>query len=87
MQTFIKFSIGPPKQTVSQNTNNNGPPNERPVSDQFIPNFDKQWTKSEDFLPGDGIDIYVDWARYLPDNTTFTRVFVRVMDINGSYPI
>lgn len=89
LQTFIKFSIGPPKQSVSQNANNNPLPsaNERPVSEQFIPNFDKQWTKSEDFLLGDGVDIYVDWARYLPDNTTFTRVFVRVVDINGSYPI
>jgi len=38
-------------------------------------------------LPGDGIDIYVDWARYLPDNATFTRIFVRIIDINGNYPI
>ena len=32
---------------------------------------------------GDGIDIYVDWARFLPDNTTFTKVFARVIEISG----
>jgi len=36
---------------------------------------------------GDGVDVYIDWARFLPDNTTFTRVLVRVVDINGTYPI
>ena len=71
---------------MSQN-NNPTAPEEKPVSTQFIPNFDKQWTKSEDFLSGEGVDVYVDWAHYLPDNTTFTRLFVRVIDINGSYPI
>lgn len=60
---------------------------DRPISKQFIPNFDKQWTKSDDFLSNDGIDVYIDWARFLPDNTTFTKVFARVIDINGSYPI
>ena len=36
---------------------------------------------------GDGIDIYVDWARFLPDNTTFTKVFARVIEISGQYPV
>lgn len=52
-----------------------------------MPNFDKQWTKSDEFGPGDGIDIYIDWARYLPDNTMFSKVFARVIDASGQYPI
>ena len=31
-------------------------------------------------MTGDGVDIYVDWARHLPDNTMFTKVLVMVMD-------
>lgn len=52
----------------------------RPFSEQFIPNFEKQYTASDDFLPGDGIDVYVDWARFLPDNTLFSKVLVRCVD-------
>lgn len=59
----------------------------RPHSEQFIPNFDKQYSPSEEFGPGDGIDIYVDWARFLPDNTMFTKCHVRVIDISLNYPL
>jgi hypothetical protein len=53
----------------------------RPYSKQFIPNFDKQWTPSnDDFQDGDGVDVYIDWARHLPDNTTYSKVFVSVID-------
>lgn len=58
----------------------------KPHSQQFIPNFDKQFSANEDFLNGDGIDIYVDWARFLPDNTLFTKCHVRVVDIGVNYP-
>ena len=27
--------------------------------------------------PGEGIDFYIDQLRYLPDNTTFTRLLIR----------
>ena len=55
----------------------------RPQSEQFIPNFDKQFTASEDWKDGDGIDIYVDWARHLPDNSMYSVLLCRVFDYLG----
>lgn len=33
--------------------------------------------KSKFYKPGDGVDIYIDQARYLPDSVTFTRLLIR----------
>ena len=78
------------QQQLSQQLSQQLPPpqQQRPKSEnQFVPNFEKQWTKSDDFQIGDGVDVYVDWARLLPDNTMYTKVFARVVDSNGKYPI
>lgn len=56
--------------------------NEPPKSKQYIPNFDKQYTASEEFDDGDGIDVYIDWARYLPDNAMLTRLYIRAFNSN-----
>jgi hypothetical protein len=35
-------------------------------------------TLSEGFLPTEALDIYIDSCRHLPDNASYTKVFVRV---------
>lgn len=49
----------------------NRPPNEAP----FIPNDQEQQT-DEPFLPKDGVDYYIDGARFLPENTSYPRITV-----------
>ncbi len=47
----------------------------------FIPNTNSQVT-SIPFKDGDGIDIYIDGARFLPENVTFSRVIMRAFTID-----
>ncbi|KXJ14737.1 hypothetical protein AC249_AIPGENE27875 [Exaiptasia diaphana] len=37
---------------------------------------------TEEFSPGNGFDLYIDGARFLPDSVTYTKVAGRVMDKN-----
>jgi len=83
----LKFSIVQPRMQplsvrsqLPSRKGNELPPT--PQTRQYIPNFEKQYTPSEQFEEGDGIDVYIDWARYLPDNTMFTRVHVRAINSN-----
>ena len=50
----------------------------------FIPNEERQW-KNQSFSKGSGIDIYIDGIRFLPDNTTTTKILVKIVDsqLNG----
>lgn len=34
------------------------------------------------FTDGQGIDFYIDGARFLPENTTYSRVVMRVLTID-----
>lgn len=45
----------------------------------FIRNDEIQW-ENRTFDKGSGIDIYVDALRFLPDNVTTTKIFVRIVD-------
>ena len=56
----------------------NRPPDERP----FIPN-DKKAYKDEKFDKKDAIDIYIDGCRFLPENCSFTRVTMHVINKAG----
>ena len=50
------------------------------MSEQFLPNFEKQYTMSEKWLPNNGLDIYIDGTRHLPDNTSMAKLTIRVVD-------
>lgn len=50
------------------------------MSEQFVPNFDKQYTITEKWLPTSGLDIYIDGTRHLPDNSSMTKLTVRIVD-------
>ena len=50
------------------------------MSEQFVPNFDKQYTITEKWLPTSGMDIYIDGTRHLPDNSSMTKLTVRIVD-------
>lgn len=45
----------------------------------FVRNDEIQW-ENRTFDKGSGIDIYVDALRFLPDNVTTTKIFVRIVD-------
>ena len=47
----------------------------------FIPNPMKQFDE-ERFMPGEGIDFYVDGARFLPENVTYTRCLLRAFTLD-----
>ena len=51
----------------------------RPTSalESFLENLKPQHEDGKPFLKGDGIDIYVDAARFLPDNTSCTKIVVK----------
>lgn len=51
------------------------PPNRPPEEVPFIPNDKPQFT-DEPYSGKDGIDLYVDYGRFLPENATYTRVTV-----------
>lgn len=88
MQTSIKVTVSQPLPSMPQMDpykNNplkqvpgmppiapppyNRPPEEAP----FIPN-DKEQFKNEPFEKNDGIDFYIDAARFLPENSAYTRI-------------
>lgn len=48
----------------------------------FIANDQPQYDK-ELFAKGDGIDFYIDAARYLPENCSFTRITVHGFQSDG----
>jgi hypothetical protein len=50
------------------------------MSEQFLPNFEKQYTMSDKWNPNSGLDIYIDGTRHLPDNTSMTKLTVRIVD-------
>lgn len=43
----------------------------------FLENLQPQYDDGKLFKKGDGIDVYVDGARFLPDNTTCTKLVVK----------
>jgi hypothetical protein len=43
----------------------------------FIESKRIQVNKEQFYKKGDGVDIYIDQARYLPDSVTFTRLLIR----------
>jgi hypothetical protein len=45
----------------------------------FIQNDKKQFS-NRPFMKGSGIDVYIDAARFLPDNVTFVKLIVKVID-------
>lgn len=53
-----------------------------PISEQFLPNFERQNTLSGNWLDTDALDVYIDGARHLPDNVTLTKVTAKVIDTN-----
>jgi hypothetical protein len=60
------------------------PPRQPPVEGDekpFIPNQLKQFDE-ERFMPGEAIDFYVDGARFLPENVTYTRCLMRAFTID-----
>lgn len=50
------------------------PNNEKP----FIPNELKQFNDLR-FVDGEGIDFYIDGARFLPENVTYSRVLAKAL--------
>lgn len=54
----------------------------KPNEDPFIVNRKRQF-KDREFLKGNGIDIYVDSARFLPDNTGPCKVIMRVVNADN----
>jgi hypothetical protein len=52
------------------------------LSDPFLENLKPQHEATPYFEYGDGVDFYVDAARFLPDNVTCTKVVVRAVNAN-----
>lgn len=50
------------------------------LTDPFIENLKPQHEATPFFEFGDGVDFYVDGARFLPDNTSCTKVIVRAVN-------
>ena len=48
----------------------------------FIENLNIQY-EDRPFEKGNGIDFYIDSARFLPDNVTVTKVVLFIVDSNG----
>ena len=47
----------------------------------FIPNQMKQYDEKR-FVDGEGIDFYIDGARFLPENATYSRCILRAFTID-----
>ena len=58
---------------------NDQPPNTA-ISEQFIKNEGQEPEDRNLWVAKDGIDIYFDGCRHLPDNCTITRLVVQVLD-------
>ncbi len=52
------------------------------LSEQFHPNFDKQYTFSDGWTNNDSLDLYIDGTRHLPDNSTVTKITIKILDFN-----
>lgn len=48
----------------------------------FLESLQPQWDDGKLFQKGDGIDIYIDSARFLPDNTSCCKIIVKALTNN-----
>ena len=48
----------------------------------FVQNLEQKYDDLKLFNKGDGIDFYIDSARFLPDNTTCTKLIVKAFNAN-----
>jgi hypothetical protein len=73
-------------QPASRRSRGNGAParDEPPAGrrEPFIENQTSQFDDGKLFEKGDGVDFYVDTARFLPDNTTCTKIVVKAFTSN-----
>lgn len=78
---FITFSLFDPTKV----TNNLGEKKEvSEVSSQFKPNFEDQYNMDDPFnLAEEKLDIFIDEAKWLPDNTTMSKISARVVDFQN----
>jgi len=85
MPSRVKFTIAQPRQqplSIKNQlpTRKRVPKEEQPETKHVLPNFEKQYTAKDQFKEGDGIDLYLDWGRFLPDNSSMVRCYVRAVN-------
>eukprot|EP00347_Sterkiella_histriomuscorum_P021982 403332092 len=71
-----------PEIQIEPDNNYNQPQKQKSQIDRpFIPNDMKQFNEIK-FLDGEGVDFYVDGARFLPENVSYSRILVRAFTID-----
>ena len=58
---------------------------ERINTAQFIPNTAMQYSKSDFYkdVEEEGVDVYIDSIRHLPDNVSLIKIVLQIIDENG----
>lgn len=73
----IKLTVQDMSENTAQQLKQPSPVN---LTDPFLESLQPQWDDGKLFAKGDGIDIYVDGARFLPDNTSCTKIVVKAFN-------